>query len=61
MQFVLPPWDHPAASENEVCFVTYCNSSNQIPDEDKTDDELVFDLASPLPLLASLSLPFCRL
>ena len=42
MQFVLPPWDHPAASENEVCFVTYCNSSNQIPDEDKTDDGTFF-------------------
>lgn len=38
IQFVMPGWDLPAASENEVCFATYYDVSDRVPDEFKSAD-----------------------
>lgn len=38
IQMVMPAWDLPAASENEVCFATYYDFSDQIPDQYKSAD-----------------------
>ena len=38
VQLVMPAWDLPPASENEVCFVTYYDLRDQVPDEFKSED-----------------------
>lgn len=42
VQLVMPGWDLPAASENEICFATYYDFSDQIPDEYKSADGKFF-------------------
>ncbi len=38
VQLVMPPWHLPASSEDEVCFATWFDFTDQVPDEFKTED-----------------------
>jgi len=38
VQLVMPAWDLPPASENEICFATYYDFTDQVPDEFKSAD-----------------------
>ncbi len=42
VQLVMPPWPLPAASEAEVCFASYYDLRDQVPDEFKSEDGAFF-------------------
>jgi len=42
VQLVMPDWDLPPGSENEICFATYYDVSDQVPEEFKSEDGKFF-------------------